>query len=101
MHEFEIIMEILAIVAFVLAFLANNRARTLETEVSRLRAELNYLYEKTGFVFDPMVDERISALARQGRIIEAIKLYRGATGKGLRECKDIIEALARKPGVRR
>lgn len=42
---------------------------------------------------DPKQIEQISDLLAGGRKIEAIKLYREATGKGLREAKDFIEKL--------
>ncbi len=35
-----------------------------------------------------------------GRKIEAIKLYRAATGKGLKEAKDFIDLLAKEMGER-
>ena len=38
------------------------------------------------------VEEITSALA-SGRKIEAIKIYREATGKGLKEAKDFVDAL--------
>jgi hypothetical protein len=39
------------------------------------------------------VDEEIQAALFRGNKIEAIKLHRGATGKGLKEAKDFVEAL--------
>jgi ribosomal protein L7/L12 len=38
---------------------------------------------------------RVIALVRDGRKIEAIKLYRDLTGAGLKEAKDAVEALER------
>lgn len=38
-------------------------------------------------------EEEVRALVRQGRKIDAIKLYREHTGLGLREAKDAVEAL--------
>jgi ribosomal protein L7/L12 len=38
---------------------------------------------------------RVLALVRDGRKIEAIKLYRDITGAGLKEAKDAVEALER------
>ena len=40
--------------------------------------------------------DRIAAALEAGRKIEAIKLYREATCKGLKEAKDFIDALAPK-----
>jgi hypothetical protein len=39
------------------------------------------------------VDDEIQAALFRGHKIEAIKLHRGATGKGLKEAKDFVEAL--------
>jgi large subunit ribosomal protein L7/L12 len=41
------------------------------------------------------LDGRVIALMREGRKIEAIKLYRDLTGAGLKEAKDAVEALER------
>ncbi len=45
------------------------------------------------------LEERVLNLMRQGQKIEAIKVYRGETGAGLKESKDAVEALAMKHGV--
>jgi hypothetical protein len=39
------------------------------------------------------VEDEIQAALFRGNKIEAIKLHRGATGKGLKEAKDFVEAL--------
>jgi ribosomal protein L7/L12 len=41
------------------------------------------------------LDSRVLALTREGRKIEAIKLYRDLTGAGLAEAKNAVEALER------
>jgi ribosomal protein L7/L12 len=41
------------------------------------------------------LDGRVIALLRDGRKIEATKLYRDLTGAGLKEAKDAVEALER------
>lgn len=41
----------------------------------------------------PEFAEQLLALTREGHMIEAIKLFREATGLGLRESKDAVEAL--------
>jgi large subunit ribosomal protein L7/L12 len=43
----------------------------------------------------PGQNPEIARLAREGNLIQAIKLYREQTGVGLREAKDAVEALAR------
>jgi large subunit ribosomal protein L7/L12 len=41
-------------------------------------------------------DLQIAELARQGELIEAIKLYRERTGVGLAEAKAVVEEMARR-----
>jgi ribosomal protein L7/L12 len=45
------------------------------------------------------LDQQILELMKGQKKIEAIKLYRGKTGKGLKEAKDAVEALAAKYGI--
>ncbi len=49
--------------------------------------------------FDPSKLDEIRSLAASGKKIAAIKLYREATGVGLAEAKDAVEAIARGQGV--
>ncbi len=42
---------------------------------------------------DPFVTERVKAIAMAGRKIEAIKELRAATGLGLKEAKEAVEAM--------
>ena len=42
--------------------------------------------------------DAVRAALRRGNKIEAIKLYREATGSGLKEAKDAVEAMEREPG---
>ena len=44
-------------------------------------------------------EQELLDLLRQGRKIEAIKRYREATGVGLKEAKDAVEALAARHGI--
>jgi hypothetical protein len=44
-------------------------------------------------------DAELVAFLRGGRKIEAIKLHREATGSGLKEAKDYVEALAAQHGI--
>lgn len=45
-------------------------------------------------------DEQLLTLIRQGKKIEAIKVYREAHGVGLKEAKMAVDALARSAGIR-
>lgn len=46
-----------------------------------------------GVVMNSGVDPQILQLVREGKKIEAIKLYRESTGVGLKEAKDFVESL--------
>jgi ribosomal protein L7/L12 len=63
---------------FVEALAATNRARPVQGQA---------------------VDERVVQLLTDQRKIEAIKLYRQATGVGLKEAKEAVEAIARLRGI--
>jgi ribosomal protein L7/L12 len=43
----------------------------------------------------PLNNEEIVSLLRQGRKIEAVKIYRERTNLGLKEAQDAVEALER------
>lgn len=45
------------------------------------------------------LEEQLCALLRDGRKIEAIKVYREAAGVGLKEAKDAVEGLAARRGI--
>src|SRR4051812_11733731 len=55
------------------------------------------LPETTGpaMSIDSDLESRVRSLMDEGRKIDAIKLYRGRTGAGLRESKDAVEAIGR------
>ncbi|MGO8960381.1 MAG: hypothetical protein ACLQFR_23870 [Streptosporangiaceae bacterium] len=50
----------------------------------------------TGVTIPP----QLAAALQGGKMIEAIKIYRGMTGTGLNEAKTAVEAMARDMGVR-
>jgi len=45
-------------------------------------------------VAEPQIDSQITELLRQGRKLEAIKVYQDQTGVGLAEAKAAVEQLA-------
>lgn len=45
------------------------------------------------------IEEEVLSLLEQGRKIEAIKIYREHSGKGLKESKEAVEALAVERGI--
>ncbi len=48
---------------------------------------------------EPQLHREVLDLARSGDFLGAIKRYREATGRGLQESKEAVEALARRHGV--
>jgi ribosomal protein L7/L12 len=77
---------------------ANRHVGTL----SRLEGKLDALLKHEGIRYDPYADVPPAVLdaLRRGRKVEAIKEYRAATGTGLKEAKDYVEALQRRAGTR-
>src|ERR1700730_13467858 len=69
--------------------------------VTRVEAKLDLLLKQANIKFDPFAqvsDDIVEAL-RANRKIEAIKLYRQATGVGLKEAKEFIEEVQRRAGM--
>jgi ribosomal protein L7/L12 len=60
---------------------------------SRLERKLDALIRHAGIDMPKVAAEEAAALARAGRKIEAIKLYREYTGCGLAEAKAKVESL--------
>ena len=52
-------------------------------------------------ILDPVSRDAIVSMLRQNRKIDAIKLYRLATGAGLAESKNAVEAIAAQNGIAR
>jgi len=62
----------------------------------RIDAKLDLILANLGLEFDdpaaPNLGDEARHLAGEGRKIEAIKAYREATGAGLKDAKDAVEA---------
>lgn len=71
-----------------------NRIIRLERKVDFLLRELGLVEKEEAYVpdHDYVLDE-VVALVRQGRKIEAIKLYREKTGADLKTARDAVEKL--------
>jgi ribosomal protein L7/L12 len=66
----------------------NARVQVLERQVDALMKHLNYQYvDKPAAQLYPDVAE----LKRQGKIIDAIKLYRSYTNSGLADAKTFVD----------
>lgn len=61
--------------------------------LARIEKKLDALLLAAGIAVDEPVDAEIRDLARNGRKIEAIKLYREREGCGLAEAKAVIDSL--------
>jgi hypothetical protein len=69
--------------------------------VTRVEAKLDLLLKQANLKFDPFArvsDDLVEAL-RANQKIKAIKLYRQATGVGLKEAKEFIEEVQRRAGM--
>lgn len=62
-------------------------------QLCRVERKLDAILKHLGIDMYPGVDSQILVLLREGKKIEAIKLYREATGVGLKEAKDFVESL--------
>jgi ribosomal protein L7/L12 len=61
--------------------------------LGRVDAKLDLLLKEAGIEFDPYKElaREVADAVQRGQKIQAIKLYRDASGAGLREAKDFIE----------
>jgi len=69
--------------------------------ITRVEAKLDLLLKRADIKFDPYAyvsDDLVEAL-RANQKIKAIKLYREATGVGLKEAKEFIEEVQRRAGL--
>uniref|UniRef100_A0AAU2VHL8 Ribosomal protein L7/L12 n=1 Tax=Streptomyces sp. NBC_00003 TaxID=2903608 RepID=A0AAU2VHL8_9ACTN len=71
---------------------------TLSLQHGRLRdleRKVDLLLDHLGVEEPPILGmERVHELLRQGKKIEAIKVYRQLTGEGLKESKDAVERMS-------
>ena len=84
---------ILAVVGVFSLFTRGNSDR--EGQLSRLEGKIDLLLEHQGLSYDPLesLEGRLKATLRSGKKILAIKMYRDATGAGLKESKEYVESL--------
>jgi hypothetical protein len=78
-----------------------NGLRSRIAVLSRIEAKLDLLLKQANIKFDPYASvplDIVQAL-REGRKIEAIKLYRQSSGVGLKEAKDFVEEVERRAGL--
>jgi ribosomal protein L7/L12 len=82
----------------------SSRLSALQLKVGELERKLDFVLQHLGIQYRdaPLSATQADALnwLRKGNKIEAIKVYREATGLGLKEAKDAVEALERQLGAR-
>ena len=75
----------------------------LRSRVSRLEAEIDFLYKHFGLTFsentNPSDDPRVIEALKKNNLIEAIKVYRELTNLGLAESKTAVEEIRRRRGI--
>ncbi|RSD07943.1 ribosomal protein L7/L12 [Amycolatopsis eburnea] len=71
----------------------DRRLARVDRRLARVETKLDAIAAKLGVaVEEPGLDE-VVALVREGRKIQAIKVYRERTGAGLKDAKDAVERL--------
>ncbi len=77
----------------------NQRIAELEMRIQRLEQQVDLILGRMGYgdVASRTADSgRMEELLRQGKKIEAIKIYREQTGVGLKEAKDAVDDMERR-----
>jgi ribosomal protein L7/L12 len=70
-----------------------NRMSRADRRVARVERKLDLIMDHLGLSeHDARMDE-VAVLAREGRTIQAVKLYREITGEGLKEAKEAVDRL--------
>ncbi|POX51245.1 ribosomal protein L7/L12 [Streptomyces sp. Ru72] len=86
---------LLAVLALLMAGFAGVEARIKRTDrrMARVERKLDLVLDHLGLhQADPDL-ERVAALLRDGRRIQAVKVYREITGAGLKEAKEAVERM--------
>ncbi len=81
----------------------SSRITALQVKVGELERKLNFVMEHLRLEYkdDPATPALTEAThwLKKGNKLEAIKVYQSMTGKGLKESKAAVDALASKLGV--
>ncbi|MBT1183860.1 hypothetical protein HET69_07480 [Streptomyces sp. CJ_13] len=88
-----LLLALIGTAAWITATLSQ-RMKALERRADRLEHRLGLVLEHFDIEEpEPAGLDEVRALARDGRTIEAIRVYRRVTGADLREAKQAVEAL--------
>ncbi len=99
-------LEILLVAIALLLLLCLTKLSAIRTRVktlSRVDAKIDALLEEGGVSFDPFDDvpSEVADAIRRGRKMDAIKMYRSSSGRGLKESKEYVEEVQRRRGLDR
>ncbi|WP_370963592.1 ribosomal protein L7/L12 [Amycolatopsis sp. cg9] len=72
----------------------DRRLTRVDRRLARVETKLDAIAEKLGVVVEEPGLAEVVALVREGRKIQAIKVYRERTGADLKDAKDAVERLA-------
>lgn len=91
-EEFPIWLLVALVIGYVLGRLSRPRQ---DSSLGRIDRKLTMLTEHFKLKWDPTVGvpEQVLAKIRSGQKVEAIKLYRELTGRGLKESHELIEEI--------
>ena len=73
--------------------LFDSRIPRLEKRVARIEHKLDLILAHLGLTEPEPWSDEVNALVREGKKIQAIKVYREATGAGLKEAKEAVDKL--------
>lgn len=83
------------VVVVVLGSSATDRRLTrVDRRLARMERKLDAVASRLGVAVEEPELAEVTALLRQGKKIQAIKVYRETTGVGLKEARDAVERLA-------
>ncbi|WFB06869.1 ribosomal protein L7/L12 [Streptomyces sp. LX-29] len=89
----EISVLIVAFLVLVCIGGVETRIKRTERNIARVERKLDLVLDHLGLRESDPELERVEALVRDGKTIEAIKAYREATGAGLKEAKDAVDRM--------
>ncbi len=65
-------------------------------DLRRIEAKLDLILQHLGIeVRRPLWADEVESLIRDGKRVQAVKRVRDATGRGLKEANELVEAMAR------
>ena len=73
---------------------SSNTERRLSRRLDRMERKLDAIVAQLGVTVEEPGLAEVAALLREGKKIQAIKLYRENTGADLKEARDAVERLA-------